>query len=124
MKNTDDLMKPLLLYFKEALLQAFEQGYEEGTRDARNRLSDYTNQLSTLTVSPLTNYNRAPRGFVEPAIVAVIKSHPGLRPKDIAERGGLNEHSVRGLLQRLLKAHLVVKKDGLWYLPQESEQEG
>lgn len=72
-----------------------------------------------------TDAKRAARGTVLPLVIGALRENPqGLRPREIAEKTGLNENSVRGLLNRLATEGKTTKVGDSWILAPENGKPG
>lgn len=116
------------------LNEVFEVGFAAGKATAEKEMGEKLAQVLGLPAAPMarsiprrllirakTHFagtGRAPRGSVRPAVIEALESSPGLRPSDIAAVTGLNENSIRGMLNALAGEDppMTEKRGDLWYL--------
>jgi hypothetical protein len=119
--------------FWETTVALIKQAHEAGKRTGKVEAADeLRNKLVGVLTAPTEISEsseadrRAPRGSVRPAVIGALIGYgePGLRVNEIAIRTGVNENSVRGMLNTLREEGLAVKDGDLWKPAQKNESRG
>ena len=139
--DPDKFLRPVASGIRDALFDAFEAGRVVGKREAAaemkaklaaaldfdaSSLSAMSTHQSAQPESVGSSYStaesappqlpRAPRGSVRPAVMKMLARTLGASQSEIVKETGVNENSVRGILNTLRNEGLVVKKGEVWAL--------
>ena len=144
--DPDKFLRPVASGIRDALFDAFEAGRVVGKREAAAEMKaklaaaldfdasslsakqtiEREQPATSETSNPIVDsvpprLSRAPRGSVKPAVMGMLTGILGATQAEIVNHTGINENSVRGILNTLRNDGLAYKKGEVWSLTIKGE---